>query len=224
MHGWVEVIAPVVFEPCRPRAWPESESLLLDDLPFRVRNPRTGRTLVAFRVFVALGYERGRPKLWRLQAFTSKSPTDWEAFLAALPGAPKRVVCDNDHRLTGAVRALFRDAELYLREWHLRHALERLMVNLRREQPEHREALDELLAGTEAAFTGPSFWLPFTDRLPCRRHPALQRVPEQHRAERRRTSRQRGSKRPAYRPLSTSPLEASPRTDRVTRSSHARTG
>ncbi len=151
---WVEVFAPVVFEPYRPRAWPESGSLLLDDLPFRVRNPRTGRTLVAFRVFAALGYERGRPKLWRLQAFTSKSQTDWEAFLAALPGARKRVVCDNDDGLTGAVRALFPDAELYLCEWHLRHALERLMVNLRREQPEHREALDELLAGTEAAFTG----------------------------------------------------------------------
>ena len=38
------------------------------------------------------------------------------------------------------------------------------MGNLRSEQPEHREAIDELLADVEAAFTGPSFWLPFTER------------------------------------------------------------
>jgi hypothetical protein len=205
---WVEVFAPVVFEPYRPRAWPESGSLLLDDLPFRVRNPRTGRTLVAFRVFAALGYERGRPKLWRLQAFTSKSQADWEAFLRALPGAPERVVCDNDDGLTGAARARFPDAELYLCEWHLRHALERLMGNLRREQPEHREALDELLAGVEAAFTGPSFWLPFTDRCHAAGIPRLSEwLNSTGRIVAEQFSR-RGWKRPADRPLSTSPLEA----------------
>ena len=41
---WVEVFAPVVFEPYRPRAWPASGSLLLDELPFRVRDPESGRT------------------------------------------------------------------------------------------------------------------------------------------------------------------------------------
>lgn len=40
---WVEVFAPVVFESYRPRAWPASGSLLLDDLPFRVRDLKTGR-------------------------------------------------------------------------------------------------------------------------------------------------------------------------------------
>lgn len=134
---WVEVFAPVVFEPYRPRAWPTSGSLLLDDLPFRVRDPETGRTRVAFRVFAAMGYEAGRPKLWRLEAFTTKSQADWEAFLGALPGAPSRVVCDNDSGLTNAVATRFPDAELYLCEWHLRHALERLMGNIRKEQPEH---------------------------------------------------------------------------------------
>jgi hypothetical protein len=164
VSDWVEVFAPVVFEPYRPRAWPGSGSLLVDDLPFRVRDPDTGRTRVAFRVFAALGYEAGRPMPWRLEAFTTKSQAHWEAFLAALPGAPPRVVCDNDTGLTRAVGARFPDAELYLCEWHLRHALERLMVKLRREQPQHQETIDELLADTEAAFTGPSFWLPFTER------------------------------------------------------------
>jgi len=60
---WVEVFAPVVFEPYRPGAWPAGGSLLLDDLPFRVRDPATGRHRIAFRVFAAMGYEAGRPKL-----------------------------------------------------------------------------------------------------------------------------------------------------------------
>jgi hypothetical protein len=32
---WVEVFAPVVFEPYRPTAWSAAGSLLLDDLPSR---------------------------------------------------------------------------------------------------------------------------------------------------------------------------------------------
>ncbi|MCA1679900.1 MAG: transposase [Actinobacteria bacterium] len=161
---WVEVFAPVVVEPYRPRAWPAAGSLLLDDLPFRVSNRGSGRQRIAFRVFCAMGYEAGRPRLWRLEARTSKSQSDWEAFLGALPGAPGRVVCDNDSGLTNAVRARFPEAELYLCEWHLRHALERLMASIRRQQPEHAETIDELLPDVEAAFAGPSFWAPFTER------------------------------------------------------------
>ena len=160
---WVEVFAPVVFEAHRPHEWPASGSLLLNDLPFRVRDPDSGRHRIAFRVFCAMGYDAGRPKLWRLEAFTSKSQPDWEAFLGALGGAPPRVVCDNDHGLTNAVRARFPDAELYLCEWHLRHALERLMSKIRTEDG-HRDAIDELLPDVEAAFTGPSFWAPFLER------------------------------------------------------------
>lgn len=207
---WVEVFAPIVFEPYRPHAWPQSGSLLLDDLPFRVRDPSTGRTRVAFRVFAAMGYEAGRAKLWRLEAFTTKSEADWKAFLGALPGAPARVVCDNDSGLTNAVAACFANAELYLCEWHLRHALERLMGKLRTEEPQHQEAIDELLGDTEAAFTGPSFWAPFTERCHAAAIPRLtawlnstgQIVAEQF--------KRRGPKlrRAADTPLSTSPLDA----------------
>jgi hypothetical protein len=207
---WVEVFAPVVFEPHRPRGWPESGSLLLDDLPFRVRDPASGRTRVAFRIFAAMGYERGRPRLWRLEAFTTKSERDWDEFLGALPGAPARVVCDNDSGLTNAVEGRFPEAELYLCEWHLRHALERLMGNIRSDDAEHREAIDELLADTEAAFTGPSFWAPFTQRCHAAGITRLsewlnttgQIVAEQF------TRRGPRASRPADMPLSTSPLEA----------------
>ncbi|MGH2743024.1 MAG: hypothetical protein ACRDSN_02285 [Pseudonocardiaceae bacterium] len=207
---WVEVFAPVVFEPYRPRSWPASGSLLLDDLPFRVRDPQTGRTRVAFRVFAAMGYERGRAKLWRLEAFTTKSQPDWEAFLGRLEGAPPRVVCDDDHGLTNAAGARFPDAELYLCEWHLRHALERLMGKLRTEEPQHRDAIDELLPDTEAAFTGPSFWAPFTERCHAADIPRVSKwlnttgqiVADQFNRRGPRASR------PVDMPLSTSPLDA----------------
>ena len=206
---WVEVFAPVVFEPYRPQAWPTGGSLLLDDLPFRVRDPQTGRHRIAFRIFAAMGYARGRPRLWRLEAFTSKSQPDWEAFLGALAGAPLRVVCDNDSGLTNAVRARFPDAELYLCEWHLRHALERLMGKLRTDESRHREAIDELLPQVEAAFTGPSFWAPFTQRCHAAGIPRLSEwlnstgriVADQF------SRRGPRSSRPADMPLSTSPLD-----------------
>ena len=207
---WVEVFAPVVFEAYRPHQWPTSGSLLLDDLPFRVRDPSSGRFRIAFRVFAAMGYDAGRSKLWRLEAFTTKSRPDWEAFLGALDGAPPRVVCDNDDGLTKAVRARFPDAELYLCEWHLRHALERLMGKLRSEQPQHRDAIDELLPDVEAAFTGPAFWAAFLKRA----HAAgIPRVSEWLNTTGRVVEEQFGRrglrwKRPADMPLSTSPLDA----------------
>ena len=110
-----------------------------------------------------MGYEAGRPKVWRLEAFTSKSQADWETFLDALDGAPPRVVCDNDSGLTNAVRSRFPNAELYQCEWHLRHALERLMAKLRTDGG-YQVAIDGLLADVGAAFTGPLLWTPFAER------------------------------------------------------------
>jgi hypothetical protein len=205
---WVEVFAPVVFESHRPLAWPASGSLLLDDLPFSVRDPATGRFRIAFRAFCAAGFERDRPKLWRVEAFPDASQANWEAFLRDLEGASPRVVCDNHSGLTGAVRAAFPDAELYLCEWHLRHALERLMAKIRKSD-EHRAAIDALLSRVEAAFTGPSFWEPFVRDAHAADIPRLSdwlegagRVVEDQ-------FRRRGlrSLRPADMPLSTSPMD-----------------
>ena len=205
---WVEVFAPVVFEAHRPREWPTSGSLLLDDVPFRLRDPQSGRHRIAFRVFCAMGYDAGRPKLWRAEAFTSKSQADWDAFLGALDGAPPRVVCDNDSGLTNAARACFPHAELYLCEWHLRHALERLMGTIRSDG--HQAAIDELLGQVEVAFTGASTWAPFVERAHAAGIPRLSewlnstgRIVEDQ-------FRRRGPryKRAADTPLSTSPLDA----------------
>jgi len=206
---WVEVFAPIVFEPYRPHAWPAGGSLLLDNLPFGVRDPGTGWTRIAFRIFAAMGYERWRAKLWRVEAFTSKSQADWGAFLGRLEGKPPRVVCDNDHGLTNAVHARFPDGELYLCECHLRHALERLMGKLRTEEPEHRDAIDELVADVEAAFTAPSFWAPFQERCPAA---GIARLSDWLKStgrivEDQFTRRGPRSSRPADTPVTTSPLD-----------------
>ena len=120
------------------------------------------------------------------------------------------MVCDNDIGLTGAVRARFPQAELYLCEWHLRHALERLMAKVHRKEPQHREAIDALLPRVEAAFTGPSFWAPFVrDASRSRRSPGSRAGSTATVGSSPSSSRRRGlrSLRPADMPLSTSPLD-----------------
>jgi hypothetical protein len=100
--------------------------------------------------------------MWRMQAFPSKTRADWEIFLRGLGGSPQRVVCDNDLGMTAAIRAVFPDADLYFCEWHLKHALDRLLKKLCGDEPDHRTDFELLRARLDAAFTGPSFWRPFT--------------------------------------------------------------
>jgi len=176
---WVELFAPVVFEPHRPPAWPSAGSLVIDALPFRVRNPlRAGRAPVAFSVFCAMGYLAGRPRMWRMEAFTDASALSWEAFLRSLPGTPSRVVCELHYGQRAALRRLWPESEVYLCEWHLQHAIERLCGNERRRNPYQQAALvarerasrfpaarrsDRRVdaAHRARAFDGREFWRPF---------------------------------------------------------------
>jgi hypothetical protein len=161
---WVELFAPVVFEPRRPAAWPTEGSLLLDHLPFRVRaHDANGRRIpagrVAFDVFCAVGYRAGKPRLWHVEAFSSAHPANWSAFLGSLAGEPKRIVCDAHGGMLRAIEQRWPKAELHQCEWHLQHALERLLAKEARSTPS--EELDELRTRAEGALSGPSFWRPF---------------------------------------------------------------
>jgi hypothetical protein len=207
---WVEVFASVVFEPYRRDDWPATGLLLLDDVPFRIAQPDGGTTRIAFRVFCAMGYEEGRPQMWRMQAFPSKSRTDWVTFLRELGGSPQRVVCDNDLGLTAAVRAVFSHADLYLCEWHLKHALDRLLKKLCADEPDRRADFELLRGRLDAAFTGLSFWRPFSAEahaVGSRRLSdwldTMGRVLEAQFAR-----RGLSTNRPAGTPLSTSPMDA----------------
>ena len=152
---WVEVFAPVVFEPHRPRAWPAE---------FRIRAlDHSGKPIpagrVAFDVFCAVGYVAGKPFLWRAEAFPTAKPASWGAFLGSLPGEPRRIVCDAHGAMLQAIAEQWPEAELQQCEWHLQHALERLLAKELRKSPS--DELEELRARAEGALTGPSFWRPF---------------------------------------------------------------
>jgi hypothetical protein len=58
-----------------------------------------------------------------------------------------------------AIEERWPDAERHQCEWHLQHALERLLIKELRSNPS--EDLKELRARAEGALTGPSFWRPF---------------------------------------------------------------
>jgi hypothetical protein len=183
VHGqlaadWVEVFAPVVFEPHRKSDWPATGTLVLDHLPFRVRAfYPNGRAIpggkVAFDVFCAMGYENGTPRLWRLEAFTDAGAANWRRFLSSLDGAPPRVVCDSHSGMLQAISSLWPQTDIYLCEWHLRHALERLLRNQGRKYQHHATSVSVLLPRVEAAFAGLSFWQPFVRDCRASAIPAL---------------------------------------------------
>ena len=83
------------------------------------------------------------------------------------------------------------------------------MGKLRSEQPRHQDAIDELLADVEAAFTGPSFWAPFTARCHAS---GITRLSDWLNSTGRIVADQFGRRaprwtRPADIPLTTSPLD-----------------
>lgn len=209
---WVELFAPVVFAPHRPAYWPTHGSLILDHIPFRIRaEDASGRGIpggtVAFDVFCAVGYRAGKPRLWRLEAFSTAHPANWGAFLASLEGEPPRVVCDAHQGMIQAICERWPDAELHQCEWHLQHALRRL---LRKEVRKGSSAeLEELYERAEGALAGPSFWEPFTEAAKAVGNESLDRwiAVNGPTIEAQFARRPPPSRRPLEMPLTTSALE-----------------
>jgi len=178
LAAWVEVCAPVVFEPYRSTAWPAEGSLLLDHLPFRVRAlDAHGRRIpagrVAFDVFCGVGFAAGRPRLWLAQAFARATPANWSAFLDSLPGYPKRIVCDAHGGMLAAIAARWPHAELHQCEWHLQHALDRLLAKEARSDP--TEQWQPLRERAESALVGPSAWHQFVRAARTAENESLER-------------------------------------------------
>ena len=178
LADWVEVFAPVVIEAYRPAAWPAEGSLLLDHLPFRVRAlDASGRRIpagkVAFDVFCGVGYCAGKPRLWLAQAFASARPANWSAFLGSLPGYPQRIVCDAHGGMLQAIEARWPQAELHQCEWHLQHALDRLLAKEARHDPS--EELNELRERAERALVGPPSWQQFVRAARAAENESLER-------------------------------------------------
>jgi len=209
---WVELFAPIVSAPHAQSAWPAEGSLLLDHLPFRVRAlDAAGRRIpagrVAFDVFCAVGYLAGKPRLWRAEAFSTAHPENWSAFLGSLPGEPQRIVCDAHGGMLRAISERWPQAELHQCEWHLQHALERLLAKEARSDPS--EELEELRTRAEGALTGPSFWRPFVHAVKAAENESLDRwiAVNGPTIEAQFARRPPLSRRPVDMPLTTSALE-----------------
>jgi transposase-like protein len=101
----------------------------------------------------------GKPRLWRAEALPTAHPANWRAFLSSLPGEPGRVVCDAHVGMLQAISERWPEAELHQCEWHLQHALDRLLAKQARRNPSAE--LEELRAAAEGALTGASLWHPF---------------------------------------------------------------
>jgi hypothetical protein len=208
----VELFAPVVFAPHRPTAWPAEGSLLLDHLPFRIRaEDASGRGIpagtVAFDVFCAVGYRAGRPRLWHAEAFSSAHPANWSAFLASLEGEPGRVVCDAHRGMIHAIEQRWPRIELHQCEWHLQHALKRLLREELRKSASGE--LEELLDRADGALAGPNFWNQFTSIAKEAENESLDRwiAVNGPTIEAQFARRPPPSKRPTDMPLTTAALE-----------------
>jgi DNA-binding GntR family transcriptional regulator len=86
--------------------------------------------MAAWHVLCALAYVDGQRVLWRLQAHTNATPASWREFFFGLPGAPPRIVCDSHSAMLKVIEERWPQTEVYLCEWHLRHALERLLEKI----------------------------------------------------------------------------------------------
>jgi hypothetical protein len=155
---WVEVFAPVVFGGRAPESWPEQGTLVVDHFYFRLRRSDIPtRSYYAWHVLCALAYLDGHRVLWRLQAFPNATPASWREFFAGLSGGPPRIVCDAHSGMLKVIEERWPQTEVYLCEWHLRHALERLLEKI------GGQTAEQLLPRTEAAFAGARFWEVFVD-------------------------------------------------------------
>src|SRR5680860_606644 len=209
---WVELFAPVVFAPHRPTSWPAHGSLLLDHIPFRIRaQDEGGRGIpggtVAFDVFCAVGYRTGKPRLWHAEAFSTAHHANWSAFLASLQGEPPRVVCDGHRGMMQAIEQRWPGVELHQCEWHLQHALRRLLRKELRKDDDPE--LKDLYERAEGALAGPSFWGPFTAVAGEVGNESLERwiAVNGPTIEAQFARRPPPSKRPAEMPLTTSALD-----------------
>ena len=80
---WVEVFARSCSRRLA-RASGQPAGRCYSTMPFRVRDPDSGRFRIAFRVFAAMGYEGGRPRLWRA----------WLEGSDGRPGVDRRAIVD----------------------------------------------------------------------------------------------------------------------------------
>jgi hypothetical protein len=144
--------------------------------------------------------------------FPNALPANWSVFLGSLPGEPRRIVCDAHSGMLRAIEERWPNAELHQCEWHLQHALDRLLTKERRGQPE-RGARGP--AGSRRAGAHWSLWRPFVRAARAAENQSLDRwiAVNGPTIEAQFVRRRRPSQRPADMPLTTAALEQLTRPD-----------
>lgn len=134
IHDWVEIFAPVIFEELFSlHEWPKI--VLLDELPYRrpARRATTGKLIPGgqpfFSILGAIGYTHARkPFVVRFEAVPTHSASAWLQFLGQLDGTPERIVCDQAHTITLAIRQRWPSPNtplIHYCHWHLQETLKR---------------------------------------------------------------------------------------------------
>ena len=159
VQDWVEVFAPIVFEPLRRGSWPEDVSLVVDHLGFRVHDfnemgqPKVGP--VAFNILAAMSYDNGYAQLWSLRSYPTARPADFKNFFSRLDGVPPRVVTDGHGGTISAAQGLWPEAELYRSDWHLQKALQDYLVTAK------LHGRTRIQRALNQAFINANFWESF---------------------------------------------------------------
>lgn len=174
VEDWVEVFAPVVFEPQAPKEWPPM--VMLDDLPFEIRSTQNkGGKKIVFRVFAALGYdEKQHRSIVRYEAFADKRPANWRAFLTSIPGRPQWIVCDNESGMLGGIALAWPTTPeepsplIWLCHWHLKNALHKLLYR-------HRKLATPLGDALDTAFNNRAKWDDFCQLARQANFPAIEK-------------------------------------------------
>jgi len=165
---WVETYAPLIYQPQIPSAWPDV--LLIDEIPFHIRwqNRPSGR-----QPYSILGAMEWRPdgqhRLIRLEARGGAGKQDWIEFLSALPGTPRRIVCDAAKPPQAAIAAVWgtQPPIVFLCHWHLARRFRELL----KRDGRTGDPIEKLL---EAAFSSPTEWSAFTSAARVLPAPTIQ--------------------------------------------------
>lgn len=130
VSDWIETFAPVVYEPYRDFSWPDTGTVVFDEVPFRVSTAIPGVSsgvqggLKTFSILGAMAWdkERGTMRLYKLEAYPERRNMGpaWLSFMRSLSGEPKRIVTDRENQLVKATGIAFPHAEIHYCEYHLK--------------------------------------------------------------------------------------------------------
>lgn len=150
---WVETCAPRLYDELMGQQEVDGATLLMDEVPFKVRSFGQARATLKFKIFAVTAYRRPLSLPLRLVALKTLHPfANPLGVLGPLAGIPERIVSDDDSAIGWAVKQLWPKTRHDLCVWHMEQRVtEILKANNLLGRPVH--------AGLAAAFQSTAGWL-----------------------------------------------------------------